>query len=125
MAWTGEVIDVKKNIDTILVTVRYTDGVKTFDEVYKSYNAPDAEWIPRTVKERILQLDGVDKVSISTGIPSQPTDVTEKNLFFTRLRKYERLVQLVSIGLVPADNATLLSLKTWLSSKIATYIDEV
>lgn len=127
MAWNASVTK-KQVLDGVYhVTVRYTDGVESIDETYRSV-APTSTWIPDTVRDRIALLDKLSSFSITEGAvtPSAEKTVdTNEELFRRRCRLLETVKIMIDMGAVQADNAKVVALVNWVKNNAAAYFDSL
>ena len=111
MAWTAEVVNVEKQNDLVLVTVEYTDGIRTKTETYKSYGAPPEEWIEKTVDTILARLNGADQATISVGTVEKPTPIDEGRVaYIENVRKLCSLQPLLEMGVVAANRPNIKAL---------------
>lgn len=126
MAWTASIANVEKQPGVILVTVRYTDGAKAFDETYKSFDTPSVDWIPNTTKSKIAVLNGVDTASISVGAIPEPSTVDEKyQEFLQKLRKLDVITKLISIGAIAPNDVKVTAFVNSLKTDLAAYWSQI
>lgn len=124
--WSCEVVSTRKD-DTgvVYATLRFThtEG-KTFQEEYRNVGEPDPEWIPRTAKARILQLNGADSAVIAVGPVAEP-----KADFFAEYRmKYQKaktLKVLIDLGALTADDKRYVDLVAYLRDNLDSVIDKM
>jgi hypothetical protein len=121
-------------VNEIRVTVRYTDGVKKFDETYTVGSLTALQAQARTVVARAKATDAdagkvlegdIDITPPADPIPPAPTaDQIAAKAYREKLETYRKARWFVDAGLVPANNAAFLALKTWLvdNFKVA-YLD--
>jgi hypothetical protein len=129
MSWTATVSQVVKKDGAVLVTIDYSDGTNTVTETYRNYGVPAAQWVEKTVAVKIAQLEGMDATIIPTGAVSPvietPPEQTAEGQWFGKFRRLERLLPLVTAGIIPADNAKWLALVNDVKAGLAAYFDNV
>lgn len=126
MAWTASITSTEKVSDYIVVTVRYTDGIKIIDEAYKSYGAPASEWIEKTVDSKLSALTGIDSSTIPTGDVAKPTpEDASKVKFRELLRKVPMVNNLIAIGALRADDTKVQDMVDFLTANAETYWDMI
>jgi len=126
MAWTASVLTSAFRGGAAEVTVRYAEGSETIDETYRA-TTPTADWIPRTVRDRIAQLTAVSTFAIPTG-PVAPADAdtppdAAPAVFKNRMRLLTEIHALIGLGIVPDTNAKFLAYKAWLQSNLVARWD--
>ena len=127
MVWTGEVT--KKEIvkDCLTVTVRYSDGTRSFDETYKDYSCADPEWIKKTVKQKIAHLESIDSGidAIDLGPVPEPSPVVVDEEFNRALRKLNLITQLVSLGALTKNDQKVVDYVLSLREKVLANWDKI
>ncbi len=122
MAWTANVTNVTKQIDVLLVTIQYTDGVKTHEEIHKLYNEPDAEWLERTADGTLKKLSALENTTIPTGTITNPTAPDlDKVTFIQNVRKLSRVMLLVDAGVLLLTDTDVVTLTTSIKNNINKY----
>ncbi len=126
MAWSASVIDVDKASGFINVTVEYTDGTESFSEVYRS-SRPAPNWIQHTVFYRIEELNIRDSTTINTGdvTPIDPTPDIDETLFKHRVEILLLVQVMIEMGIVPANHAKVVALKSWIQNNAVEYFDSL
>lgn len=126
MAWTGTVTKVEKQTGTVLITVRYSDGVRNVEQTYRAFGEPAEGWLEQTVKARIGQLEGADRANIKTGAVSLPPAPDEGYAtFLTRMRRAEKLSRLVTVGAIAKDDPRLATLAGQIAADLDKYWDMI
>lgn len=124
MAWTANLISKSEESGSVLVTVEYIDGAKSFRESYRSTN-PSTEWINNTIRSRLSGLSVVSAFNVSTGpvTPTEPaTEDPNINLFRSRVKALQAIKVMIDLGAVQADNAKVVALINWIKNN-AAYLD--
>ena len=76
MAWSGSVIRKGFAEGGFEVVVQYTDGVRVQHETYRAVQ-PDANWVPRLVRDRLAMLESASAFDVPTGaVVPAPAPVT-------------------------------------------------
>ncbi len=128
MAWTATKTVVVKDNGTLLVTVRYSDGLKAFEETYRNYGPPDSQWIENTAKAKLEQLDALDAVTVATGAvgaPTPPVVDAKREAFRRNLVKARRVADLVSLGVLAKTDAEVVALAAAIRADLAAYWGDV
>lgn len=124
MAWTANIISKTEDSGTVLLTVEYSDGAKSFRESYRSTN-PSLDWVNTTILSRLKGLDIVSGFNVSTGAivpPEPPTEDPNINLFRSRVKALQAVKVMIDMGAVQADNAKVVALVNWIKAN-AAYMD--
>lgn len=124
MTWTAQVTNKVTESGVVKVTVSYGDGANDFSETYRSQN-PTVNWIPDTVRNRIVMLDVADAYDIPIGLvtPSEPVAPTDERLFRSRCRALEIVKVMIDLGVVASDNPKILALISWITNNYDEYFD--
>ena len=130
MAWTANVL--KKDVvsGVLLVTVRYTEGERTLDETYRNHGYPAEDWIEKTAKSKIIQLEGADigVSAIASGAVAEPkTELVDPNiaLFRSRCRVLETVKVMIDLGAIESTNTKVVELVKWIKDNAGAYFDKL
>lgn len=125
MAWSATKKAIRKDPGTIYVDVEYSDGVRTFTETYRYNGVPESEWIERTVKNRINQLDGVDSTNIETGAVDEPTSDPTLIQLREDIRRMRIVQGLVDAGAIAWTDTRPAAVLDRVKTGLATYWDQI
>ncbi len=130
MAWSATVAASNFAEGRAEVVVDYTDGTLRQREVYRT-DAPDADWIPTLVRDRLARLDASAKFVLPPGpitpappISEPPIDPTFL-LLLQRLHLAEQVNTLVVMGALLRTDARVIALRDWLAANVPTYWREL
>lgn len=106
----------------LTVEIEYNDGARMFHESLISRSEQADDWIEQAVKQRLAELDGLDKLATAVaigpvvpGVKPQPTsEPTPREVYAAKLREFEAWLQALRQGVVTVDRKAFVDLKQWL-----------
>lgn len=125
MAWTASVVSSSKTNGRCTVIIEFTDGVDTIQEEHATVHY-DPEWVRKTAKKRIAQLEDIESYNISTGAISEPTPEDEDLLtLLNKIEKLKRVQVLMDFGIVDINHQKVQNLISAVSAGLVDYWDDV
>lgn len=124
MPWTAEKVGVVKDRDQIAVTVRYSDGAKSFEEIYKASGTVGSTWIQDIVANKILNLEANDALTVLPG-PVTPTPTVPPDEAFLAFRRDIAILPtvdiLVRLGIVEKTHVKVVALGQRIAAALPAY----
>ena len=110
--WSAVVEKIEQLDGIIVISVSYSDGVKSLGRTYKPMVAnATTGWLANQVDQQIAELDGMSAVNLTTGpitpVPVIPPVPSAKDVFISNLQKLKNTVMLNNLGVLTADTVAL------------------
>ena len=115
--WTASIVGKEQGVSNTLITVQYTDGVKSFTEVLSTDgNFSTVDQFKYKVAKRIDMLNGEDSINttLASGLIELPEKVeeidVEKTQFMTDYNLFVQFKRAIELGIIEGDNPDYLAL---------------
>lgn len=110
---------------TFLITVNYSDGERSFDEVHGTRDEIDTTWVENTIKRKLESLENISSMDNSVVMgeftPTQTIETKEaptaKEIFLNKVQKLRMFKTLIELGVLNENNTDFIELQTELKNK--------
>ncbi len=127
MAWKGEVLAKREEGGKLFVDIEYSEDITkdSFVEVNQT-GTYQSDWVEKTVKIRVAQLESLSQYNIKVGAVDTPAVVDPAiNIYFEKVEKYKRLLPLIEAGVIEATDTRITALTDAIKAGLTTYWDSM